>query len=153
VSTLFLCNFEAKNAWSIISTPPYTILAWWLSRADSSFTFKISSSSSSISLSRDRSIVPGWPCQKLKLPPASLSGSWGVLGPLTTSRWQPFERDFRIQEGKPRNKGAHLQLLNKKIYKRGRPIKRRKRHINVRTFSTKPNLILTLVLTYTKLNN
>jgi hypothetical protein len=25
----------------------------------------------------------GWPCQNLKLPPASLSGSWGVLGPLT----------------------------------------------------------------------
>jgi hypothetical protein len=32
----------------------------------------------------------GWPCQELKLPPASLSGSWGVLGPPTTSRWQPF---------------------------------------------------------------
>jgi hypothetical protein len=29
----------------------------------------------------------GWPCQELKLPPASLSGSWGVLGPPTTSRW------------------------------------------------------------------
>jgi hypothetical protein len=34
----------------------------------------------------------GWPCQELKLPPASLSVLWGVLGPLTTSRWQPFER-------------------------------------------------------------
>jgi hypothetical protein len=29
----------------------------------------------------------GWVCQELKLPPASLSGSWGVLGPPTTSRW------------------------------------------------------------------
>jgi hypothetical protein len=29
----------------------------------------------------------GWPCQELKLPPALLSGSWGVLGPPTTSRW------------------------------------------------------------------
>jgi hypothetical protein len=32
----------------------------------------------------------GWPCQEIKLPPASLSVTWGVLGPLTTSRWQPF---------------------------------------------------------------
>jgi hypothetical protein len=30
-----------------------------------------------------------WLCQELKLPPASLSGSWGVLGPPTMSRWQP----------------------------------------------------------------
>jgi hypothetical protein len=29
----------------------------------------------------------GWPYQELKLSPASLSGSWGVLGPPTTSRW------------------------------------------------------------------
>jgi hypothetical protein len=29
----------------------------------------------------------GWPCQELKLPPAPLSGSWGLLGPPTTSRW------------------------------------------------------------------
>jgi hypothetical protein len=36
----------------------------------------------------------GWPCQELKLPPASLSVSWGVLGPLTTLRWQTFERAF-----------------------------------------------------------
>jgi hypothetical protein len=33
-----------------------------------------------------------WPCQELKLPPASLSVSWVVLGPLTTSRRQPFRR-------------------------------------------------------------
>jgi hypothetical protein len=38
----------------------------------------------------------GWPCEELKLLPASLSGSWGVLGPLTTSRWQTFERDMSI---------------------------------------------------------
>jgi hypothetical protein len=35
----------------------------------------------------------GWPCQELKLPPASFSGSWGVLGPPSTSRWQPFGRE------------------------------------------------------------
>jgi hypothetical protein len=29
----------------------------------------------------------GWPCQELKLPPALLSASWGVLGPPTTLRW------------------------------------------------------------------
>jgi hypothetical protein len=28
----------------------------------------------------------GRPCQELKLPPALLSGSWGILGPLTTLR-------------------------------------------------------------------
>jgi hypothetical protein len=39
----------------------------------------------------------GWPCQELKLPPASLSGSWGVLGPLTTSMWQPFERELQLR--------------------------------------------------------
>jgi hypothetical protein len=29
----------------------------------------------------------GWVCQDLKSPPASLSGSWGVSGPPTMSRW------------------------------------------------------------------
>jgi hypothetical protein len=38
----------------------------------------------------------GWPCQELNLPAASLSGSWAVLGPATTSRWQPCERGLSL---------------------------------------------------------
>jgi hypothetical protein len=44
----------------------------------------------------------GWRCQELKLPLASLSGSWGVPGPLTTSRWQPFKRVWTLWREKSR---------------------------------------------------
>jgi hypothetical protein len=41
----------------------------------------------------------GWLYQELNLPPTSLSGSWGVLGPPTTSMWQPFERpQFMVRD-------------------------------------------------------
>jgi hypothetical protein len=45
----------------------------------------------------------GWVCQELKLPPASLSGSRGVLGPPITSRWQPFERGHCYKNLKSNN--------------------------------------------------
>jgi hypothetical protein len=59
----------------------------------------------------------GWPCQELKLLPASLSGSWGVLGPLTTSRWQPFERESHIYIVKITNWLTSRSILVKSSFK------------------------------------